>query len=927
MTKSRRGNEVSEMNYFEKNLEVLREHRPQVAEVMASEDVAVDKVDPDLAENGKPSVIFRRSNGEEVRIHSLEDPVKCAKNAVELLDGTAKEGLIVLLGFGLGYLAQELLNRFETGHMMLVYEATPQLFKAAMKIRDLTDVLTSPKIEILMGPDVDDFSFLERHHHHLVNGKVYLVTHLPSVRVNETAYDRFQRRFEEQKRLTIANVGTVVGLGKEFADAFMQNIPNVLRKPGVTALKDLFKGRAAIVVAAGPSLEKNLHMLKEAKSRAVIIAVDAALPTMLAAGILPDLLVAIDPLPENEAFFKDDPLLKHVPFVCLSQYTPEIVNVYPGPLFLNMAEQNVLALWLRQFWEDKGSIVCFGGSVAHLAFAAAEYLGCSSIALIGLDLSFGDKFHAGDASDLLVDIHGDGLPYELRNEACTAVDIFGEIRYTLSSFLSFKTSFENHVKTSAGLVINATEGGLPLEGVPNMRLRDFINEYCNAPELHAGSEIARRADTEVTYDLQGLIEEVTRARRKLQQIGKDARKLSQYIKKVQVLRKKREDPEEFYNILDNIERLTTKVRHPILNLIATYHYQLELYLKRQAVLEIDQIEDKLERLDAQLERGLIYYSQLLEALTPFLKRLEQLECDLRKEQKINRILTDTNIRMVERLYTAGTKARKAGRVTLAVKYFESLRSITVEKPDSDNNMLTDADPFSLPQLNFLLAQLYVRQYRHYDAREILQIIERESDQRVKTLTQTCHEKIRTWEVREARTKDLLKKGEESYGGSLESGLFYFRVGEYERAAKTYSNAVEEHSSGQPSLLVAALFGLAHSYLKLRENQKAVDAFAAALNADPANPLIYRDLALLAMENGNTNSGEIFLKKALEVAPWWDELYRLLANLYLRLGETEKATVLYEYGVQLNQQNPTLHRELAKLYQDLIFKRTQEDRMS
>ena len=102
--------------------------------------------------------------------------------------------------------------------------------------------------------------------------------------------------------------------------------------------------------------------------------------------------------------------------------------------------------------------------------------------------------------------------------------------------------------------------------------------------------------------------------------------------------------------------------------------------------------------------------------------------------------------------------------------------------------------------------------------------------------------------------DLLRRAEESYGGSLESGLFYFRVGNYERAAKAYLDAVEEHSNTQSPELVAAFYGLAHTYLKLRENQKAVDAFAGALQIDPANPLIYRDLALLAIENGNARFG-------------------------------------------------------------------------
>jgi len=917
------------MDYFEKNLAVLRERHPHLADIILSDQIEESLIQLTTAENGDPRLIVTKSDGEEVCIHSVEDPVKRASDAADLLDKTQKEGLIVLLGFGLGYFAQELLKRFQTGHMMLVYEATPKLFKTELEARDLTDVLRSDKVEILVGPDVDDFSFLERHHHHLVNGKIYLVKHKPSTRLNEKAYGRFQKRLEEQKLLTLSNVGTAVGLGKNFADAFMQNVSSILRKPGVTALKEMFKGRPAVVVGAGPSLERNLHLLRKVKSKAVIIAVDAALPTLLPAGILPDLLVAIDPLPENVALFKDNPLLRHVPFICLAQYTPEIVDLYPGPLFINMAEQNLVALWLRPFWEDKGSILCFGGSVAHLGFAAAEYLGCSAIALMGLDLSFDAKFHAGEASSLLTEMHG--VPFEFKDRADKATDIFGESRYTLSSFLSFKTSFENRFKTFTGVVINATEGGLPLEGAANLRLSDFIDEYCNVPELDARTQIAEFAETEVAYNLQGLIDEVTRTRNKMQEIRKNARQILRYVKRVQDLRKKRDDEsEEFHRTLDKIEHLTAKVRHPVLNLLTSYHYQLELYLKRQAVTEIDEMEDKLKRLDAQLERGLNYYGELLEALGLFVNSLERLIRDLNREQKVNRILRDTRMPEEERLYAAGLALKNAGRVTSAVKYLEALRRKADEKASSGDQRVLGAKSVNVADVNLSLAQLYMRQYRYPEARELLEglgvqgwqdsAVEQGSASGVTQLSETCREKALAWEARKARMGQLVKKAEESYGGCLESGFFYFRVGNYERAANCYHKAVEKLSSAQSPQLPAALYGLAHTYLKLKENKKAVDAFAKLLQIDPENPAIYRDLGLVAVENGNAESGERFLTKALELAPWSDELYRLLANLYLSLGESEKAVALYEKGIQVNPHNTSLQQELALQYENMLFQR-------
>ncbi|HME41749.1 MAG TPA: 6-hydroxymethylpterin diphosphokinase MptE-like protein, partial [Syntrophorhabdales bacterium] len=767
------------------------------------------------------------------------------------------------------------------------------------------------------------------HHHHLVNGKIYLVKHLPSVRLDEKAYGRFQKRLEEQKLLTLSNVGTAVGLGKNFADAFMQNVPNILRKPGVTALKDMFKGRPAVVVGAGPSLEKNLHLLRKVKSRAVVIAVDAALPTLLPAGILPDLLVAIDPLPENVALFKDNPLLKHVPFVCLAQYTPEIVDTYPGPLFINMAEQNLVALWLRPFWEEKGSILCFGGSVAHLGFAAAEYLGCSAVALIGLDLSFDEKFHAGEASSLLTEMHG--VPFEFKDRADRATDIFGETRYTLSSFLTFKISFENRFKTFTGVVVNATEGGLPLEGATNLRLADFIDEYCNVPELDARTRLIQLAETEVAYNLQGLVDEVTRARDKLQEIRKYARQMLRYIERVQGLRKKGDgESQEFHGILDKIEHLTAKVRHPVLNLLTSYHYQLELYLKRQAVIEIDEMEDKLEKLDAQLDRGLNYYGELLEALGLFVNSLERLIRDLNREQKVNRILRDTRMPEEERFYAAGLALKNAGRVTSALKYLEALRRKADQKASSGGKRVSGAKSVNPADVNLSLAQLYMLQYRYGEAYELLDELSAQGKQepcadkgpahKLTSLLKTCREKTLAWEARKTRMTGLLKKAEETYGGSLESGLFYFRVGNHECAANHYHRAVEELSGSQSSQLPAALYGLAHTYLRLKENQKAVDAFADLLQIDPKNPVVYRDLGLVAVENGNAESGEMFLTKALELAPWSDELYRLLANLYLKLGDSKKATTLYEYGVQVNPQNTTLKKELALLYEKIIFQK-------
>jgi Tfp pilus assembly protein PilF len=914
------------MSFLERNLEVLKEYHPELLNAVEEIEADTTSVRVTRAESGEPRVIFTKAGGEELHIHSAEDPVRCAREAVDLLNKTDKEGVIILLGFGLGYFAEELFKHFDKGHTMLIYEATPWLFKAALESRDLTNLLASNKIRILLGPDQDDFSFLHDYHHHIVNGRLYIVGHMPSMRLDQQTYERFRKRAKEENRLIMSGVGTAVGLGKEFVNAFMQNLPTILRKPGVTALHDLFKGRPAIVVAAGPSLEKNLHLLKKAKSRAVIIAVDAAISTLLPAGIIPDLLVAIDPLPENAAFFRDNPLLKEVPFICLTQYTPEIVSLYPGPIFMNTVMQNLVTTWLSPFWQDKGTVHCFGGSVAHMGFAAAEHLGCDPIALVGLDLSFGAKFHAGDASSLLTAVHG--VPFEFKDRASMAENIFGESTYTLHSFLTFKTSFEKKIRTHTGTVVQATEGGLPLENTATLRLSDFIDEYCNLSDLDARKELIRSFDTQVSYNLEALVEHVTSARNRFRETKKRSKRMLTHIHRLQKLRElKQEETDEFHQILEKVQEITGKVRHPLLNLLALYHYQLELYLKRQAVIEIDAVKDKYERLDQQLVRGLNYYGELIKAIDLFTIELNRLLADLNRDKKINKVLADTSLSEAERLLEAGRMFRKAGRISLAVKYFEAAR----------------AQLGALPEIERALAELYMKQFRFYEARELLVQLEDRGPgtgkdkeslrlEEVHTLIQACESKIAAWEGKRKAMHALVHKAAETYGDRLDSGLFYFRVKDFKRALTSYTEAVEtlsrqEEAYGEvsakkerPFRLVAAYYGLAHTLVKLGQNEKACDAFARALELDPDSAVLYKDLGLLAIQNGNIGSAEMFLGKALELAPHDEDLYEIITRILVSRGAREEAIALYEYGLTQNQGNERLQKELLLLYKDAVLDR-------
>ena len=225
-------------------------------------------------------------------------------------------------------------------------------------------------------------------------------------------------------------------------------------------------------------------------------------------------------------------------------------------------------------------------------------------------------------------------------------------------------------------------------------------------------------------------------------------------------------------------------------------------------------------------------------------------------------------------------------------------------------------------LYLALAEAYLQQFRLYEAKEVLEEVEgqgaRGKSQMVKIaeLSKICDEKIQAWEERKEGMGKLLREAEANYGSHLESGYFYFRAKDYEMAEKAYSKAVEKaQETGKH--LVEANYGLAHTYLAMDDPEKAVNALEKAIADDQTNPILYRDLGFIALQDNDFANAEIFFAKAIELAPNVLEVYDPLAKLWVNLGETGKAISLYENALLVNPDDPVIQKELAMLYKEMI----------
>ncbi len=165
-----------------------------------------------------------------------------------------------------------------------------------------------------------------------------------------------------------------------------------------------WKGRTVAVLAAGPSLRDDLPVLAEAcehtgrspddvagregrrsagtRRAPVIVAVDSALPAVLAAGVLPDAVVTIDPQPVKASCLDD---LGGIPLIASVLSPPVVLARARRLLLFGQGHPGEAAVGVpRRAVQGE-----MGGSVATAAVALAVAAGASTLLLIGQDLSVG----------------------------------------------------------------------------------------------------------------------------------------------------------------------------------------------------------------------------------------------------------------------------------------------------------------------------------------------------------------------------------------------------------------------------------------------------------------------------------------------------------------------------------------------------------
>lgn len=260
------------------------------------------------------------------------------------------------------------------------------------------------------------------------------------------------------------------------------NRPLIARSPGVSQLFGKFADVPALIVGAGPSLEKNIHLLGNVQGKAAIIAVDTALMPLVSAGVSPNMTVMLDPQPAIAGFFANVNTSRKT-LVAPSIASPAALSAWKGEIvFYNKYAPDMQALTSIASQSPELGYIIPGGSVLSVGMDLAFRMGSASIGFAGQDLSYPSGGRAYVSGTTYGDVDADGAVENAREEIVVETDIFGRRVRTKRSLSVTKQwmewAFVNLRRDGAKAEFyNLTEGGIVTRDCCVMSLAEWTSRF------------------------------------------------------------------------------------------------------------------------------------------------------------------------------------------------------------------------------------------------------------------------------------------------------------------------------------------------------------------------------------------------------------------------------------------------------------------
>jgi len=460
------------MTYFTNNVKLLLEQNDGLTEKLLNSIQPHPEVTVKSTPSGFPTALYKNNY-----IHSRYNPYKEAENIIRA-QVPENVSICIFYGLGLGYLPETFISQYPDVPCLII-EPDLTFFKTTLSTRNMQTLLTHENIIFLLGTEPEQIAaVLEKYSLSCVH-----IIKLRSVFQKDAEYyARIDYVIEYFLKKREINKNTLQRFGKLWLKNLCLNIKIIAKAPGIHKLSLSCTGLPALVIAAGPSLDRILPFLEELAQRMIIIAVDTSLSICQAHGIDPDFVIIADPQYWNT---------RHLDYVRSGRYMlisesathPRVFKLMKGAIFMG-SSLFPLGKYIESVIGEKGKLGA-GGSVATSAWDFARIIGADPIFMSGLDLGFPDKnthykgsyfeerFHILCSRFLPADfmslkyLHNAGPIVVKSNNSCSVISD--------QRMLVYKFWFETHMKLYPHVSTkNLSKHGVRIAGMPYADFKELL---------------------------------------------------------------------------------------------------------------------------------------------------------------------------------------------------------------------------------------------------------------------------------------------------------------------------------------------------------------------------------------------------------------------------------------------------------------------
>ncbi|HED4710448.1 TPA: motility associated factor glycosyltransferase family protein [Campylobacter jejuni] len=377
--------------------------------------------------------------------------------------------VLYFYGFGNGVLFKALLQNKNHQHIV-VFEKDIEIIWIMFHILDFSHELQSARLMILQTSSLD----IEFFSNFCSSKPFFQFSRIYFLELMSHYYERFHEDvLELNKKLAENFKNSIVSHGNDPLDAlqgieqFVYNLPQMITHPSYKELLSKRKGISdtAIIVSTGPSLTKQLPLLKKYASKATIFCADSSYPILAKHGIKPDYVLSLERIPLTSEFFNNDfgEFDKDIIFIVKSVTHPHTIKYLQknNRAFILVS---TYASFIQYLKLDYFGYFNMGFSVAHMACYLSLHLNHKNIIFIGQDLAYAENGNSHP------DDYQNSANYESQMYEHILTEAYGgkEKIKTHHVWLMFKRNLEQDVqkiqKYLDTKVYNCTEGGARIEG-------------------------------------------------------------------------------------------------------------------------------------------------------------------------------------------------------------------------------------------------------------------------------------------------------------------------------------------------------------------------------------------------------------------------------------------------------------------------------